>query len=90
MLVVARFVQGAGGAAGVGRSCSAWSSRCSPQPGERARAIGVVTFVGAAGASLGLVLGGVLTEALGWRSVFLVNVPIGVVALAAAVRALPA
>jgi MFS family permease len=60
-----------------------------PEPRERARAIGVVTFVGAAGASLGLVLGGVLTEALGWRSVFLVNLPIGVLALAAAMRALP-
>jgi MFS family permease len=60
-----------------------------PAAAERARAIGVVTFVGAAGASLGLVLGGVVTAALEWRWVFLVNAPIGVVALAAALRVLP-
>jgi EmrB/QacA subfamily drug resistance transporter len=88
MLVVARFVQGAGGAAAsavvLGMVVTLY-----PAAAERARAIGVVTFVGAAGASLGLVAGGVLTEALDWRWVFLVNVPIGVVALAAAVRALP-
>ena len=88
VLVVARFVQGAGGAA-ASAVVLGMVVTLFPQPGERARAIGVVTFVGAAGASLGLVLGGVLTEALGWRSVFLVNLPIGVLALAAAVRALP-
>jgi MFS family permease len=45
---------------------------------DRARALGAYAFVGAAGASVGLLLGGVLTEALGWRAIFLVNVPIGV------------
>lgn len=88
MLVIARFVQGAGGAAAsavvLGTVVTLF-----PAAGDRARAIGVVTFVGAAGASLGLVAGGVLTEALDWRWVFLVNLPIGVVALAAAVRVLP-
>jgi MFS family permease len=48
-----------------------------------------VTFVGAGGASLGLVAGGVITELLSWRWVFLVNAPIGVLALVAAVRVLP-
>ncbi|MFC5137109.1 MFS transporter [Actinomycetospora rhizophila] len=47
---------------------------------DRARALGAYAFVGAAGASLGLLLGGVLTEAVGWRAIFLVNVPIGVAA----------
>jgi EmrB/QacA subfamily drug resistance transporter len=88
VLVVARFVQGAGGA-GASAVVLGMVVTLFPEPRERARAIGVVTFVGAAGASLGLVIGGVLTEALGWRSVFLVNLPIGVLALAAAVRALP-
>jgi EmrB/QacA subfamily drug resistance transporter len=88
MLVVARFAQGAGGAA-ASAVVLGMVVTLFPEAGERARAIGVVTFVGAGGASLGLVLGGVLTEALGWRSVFLVNLPIGVVALAAAVRVLP-
>lgn len=55
---------------------------------DRARALGAYAFVGAAGASLGLLLGGVLTEAIGWRAIFLVNVPIGVVATALALRVL--
>ncbi|HEY6744514.1 MAG TPA: MFS transporter [Mycobacteriales bacterium] len=88
MLVVARFVQGAGGAA-ASAVVLGMVVTLFPAAGERARAIGVVTFVGAAGASLGLVTGGVLTEVLDWRWVFLVNAPIGVVALAAAVRVLP-
>jgi EmrB/QacA subfamily drug resistance transporter len=88
MLVVARFVQGVGGAAA---SAVVLGMVVTLFPGgvERARAIGVVTFVGAGGASIGLVAGGVITEALDWRWVFLVNAPIGVVALAAAVRVLP-
>jgi len=88
VLVAARFVQGAGGAAAAAVVLGMVVT-LFPEAGERARAIGVVTFVGAAGASLGLVAGGVLTEALNWRWVFLVNVPIGVLALAAAVRVLP-
>lgn len=51
----------------------------------RARAFGLLAFVGAAGASIGTVAGGVLTEAAGWRSVFWVNVPVGLAALAGAV-----
>ena len=58
-------------------------------PGDRARAMGAYAFVGAAGASIGLLLGGVLTEALSWRAIFLVNVPIGVVATALVLRVLP-
>ena len=60
-----------------------------PEPGERAKAIGVFSFVGAAGASIGLVLGGVLTDALNWHWIFFVNLPIGIAALALAIRALP-
>jgi len=48
---------------------------------QRAQAIGAYSFVGAAGASVGLVLGGVLTEALSWHWIFFVNVPIGLAAL---------
>jgi EmrB/QacA subfamily drug resistance transporter len=88
MLVVARFVQGAGGAA-ASAVVLGMVVTLFPGAAERARAIGVVTFVGAGGASIGLVTGGVITEALDWRWVFLVNAPIGVVALAAAVRVLP-
>ncbi|HEV7658131.1 MAG TPA: MFS transporter [Mycobacteriales bacterium] len=88
LLVVARFVQGAGGAA-ASAVVLGMVVTLFPAAAERARAIGVVTFVGAAGASIGLVTGGVITEALDWRWVFLINAPIGVVALAAAARVLP-
>jgi EmrB/QacA subfamily drug resistance transporter len=50
-------------------------------PGERARAMGVYAFVGAAGASIGLLLGGVLTASVGWPWIFWVNVPIGLAAI---------
>lgn len=57
---------------------------------DRARALGAYAFVGAAGASLGLLLGGVLTEVVGWRAIFLVNVPIGVAATALVLRVVAA
>jgi EmrB/QacA subfamily drug resistance transporter len=53
-----------------------------PEPAERARAMGVYAFVGAAGASIGVLLGGVLTETAGWPWIFWVNLPIGAVAIA--------
>jgi EmrB/QacA subfamily drug resistance transporter len=52
-----------------------------PEPGDRARAMGVYAFVGAAGASMGVLLGGVLTAAVGWPWIFWVNVPIGLAAV---------
>ncbi len=77
MLIAARFVQGAGGAmvsaVSLGMIVTLYS-----EPRERAKAIGSYSFVGAAGASIGLVLGGVLTEAVNWHWIFFVNVPIGV------------
>ena len=54
-----------------------------PEPPERAKAMGVYSFTGAGGASLGLVLGGALTQALSWHWIFFVNVPFGVVAVVA-------
>ena len=61
-----------------------------PEPREQARAIGAFSFVGAGGASIGLVLGGLLTEAVGWHWIFLVNVPIGALAMLPAVRVIDA
>lgn len=85
VLVVARFVQGAGGALSsaviLGMIVTLF-----PQPGERARAIGIYSFVAAGGASVGLLAGGVLTEAINWHWIFFVNVPIGIATLVAAVR----
>ncbi|MET7424956.1 MFS transporter [Dactylosporangium sp. NPDC005555] len=81
MLVAARFLQGAGsamaGAVSLGIVVTLY-----PEPAGRAKAFGVFAFTGAAGASIGQVLGGVLTDLLSWHWIFLINVPIGVAALA--------
>lgn len=61
-----------------------------PEPREQARAIAVFSAVGAAGGALGTFLGGALTEALNWHWIFLINLPIGLVAWAAALRVLGA
>jgi MFS family permease len=57
-----------------------------PEPRDQAKAIGIYSFVAAAGASIGLLLGGVLTQALSWHWIFFVNLPIGVVTAFAASR----
>jgi EmrB/QacA subfamily drug resistance transporter len=80
MLVVARFVQGVA-AAMASAVVLGMVVALFPERVERAKAMGVYAFVGAAGASIGLVLGGVLTATVGWRWIFLVNIPIGVAAV---------
>jgi EmrB/QacA subfamily drug resistance transporter len=85
MLIAARFVQGVG-AAMSSAVVLGMVVALFPEPGERARAMGVYAFVGAAGASIGTLLGGVLTDTVGWRWIFLVNVPIGVAAALLALR----
>jgi EmrB/QacA subfamily drug resistance transporter len=81
-LVVARFVQGVGGAA-ASANVLAMLLALFPVGGGRASAMGVYSFVGVAGGSIGLLLGGVLTEALSWHWIFFVNVPIGAFAVLA-------
>ncbi|NUP50891.1 MAG: MFS transporter [Catenulispora sp.] len=89
LLVAARFVQGIGGAAASAVSLGILVTMFT-EPRERGKALGVFAFTGAAGASIGQVLGGVLTEALSWHWIFMINIPIGLLTLAAAVRAIPA
>src|SRR3954466_1386052 len=72
MLVGARFLQGAGGAL-TSAVILGMIVTMFPQQREQAKAIGVYAFVASAGASLGLLLGGVLTEALSWHWIFFVN-----------------
>jgi len=84
-LIVARFVQGAGGAL-TSAVILGVIVRTFPEPREQAKAIGVYSFVASAGASIGLLAGGVLTQALSWHWIFFVNVPVGVVAAVLAVR----
>ena len=86
-LIAARFLQGIGGAT-TSAVILGMIVTMFPRPRERARAIGVYSFVSAAGASIGLLAGGILTQALNWHWIFLVNLPIGVTAVALAVRLL--
>ncbi len=76
-LVVARIVQGLGGAIVNAVSLSLIMNLFTEE-GERAKAMGVFGFVCAGGGSLGVLLGGVLTSVLNWHWIFLVNLPIGV------------
>ena len=78
-LVVARFLQGAA-AALASAVIIAIIAVEFPEPADRAKAMSLYTFVIAGGASLGLLLGGVLTEAINWHWIFFVNLPIGAVA----------
>jgi EmrB/QacA subfamily drug resistance transporter len=77
LLITARAVQGLGGAIVSAVSLSLIMNMF-PDAAERAKAMGVYGFVCAGGGSIGLLLGGVLTSALNWHWIFLVNLPIGV------------
>jgi EmrB/QacA subfamily drug resistance transporter len=85
MLVGARFLQGVGGAV-TSAVILGMIVTMFPEPREQAKAIGVYSFVAAAGASLGLLLGGVLTQAINWHWIFFVNIPIGLLTAFAASR----
>jgi EmrB/QacA subfamily drug resistance transporter len=85
MLVGARFVQGVGGAM-TSAVILGMIFTMFPEPREQAKAMGVFTFVAAGGGSVGLILGGVLTDAINWHWIFFVNIPIGIVTLVLARR----
>jgi EmrB/QacA subfamily drug resistance transporter len=77
LLIAARFVQGVGGAM-TSAVILGIIVTMFPEPAERAKALGVYTFVAAGGGSIGLLAGGVLTETLNWHWIFYINLPIGV------------
>ncbi|MEH0516499.1 MFS transporter [Streptomyces sp. B21-106] len=87
-LIAARFLQGIGSAMASAVSLGILVTLFT-ESRERARAIAVFSFTGAAGASIGQVAGGVLTDALDWHWIFFINLPIGVAVLSTAVRVLP-
>jgi EmrB/QacA subfamily drug resistance transporter len=89
ILLAARFLQGVGSAMAVAVSLGILVTLFT-DPWERRRAIAVFSFTGAAGASVGQVLGGVLTDALSWHWIFVTNVPVGLAVLAVARHVLPA
>ncbi len=88
-LVGARAVQGLGGAVTSAVSLSLIMTLFT-DVGERTKAMGVYGFVAAGGGSVGVLLGGVLTDVLSWHWIFLVNVPIGAAVCVFALRILPA
>ena len=77
LLVAARALQGLGGAV-VSAIALSLIMNIFTDAGERAKAMGIYGFVCAGGGSIGVLAGGVLTSALSWHWVFLVNLPIGV------------
>jgi EmrB/QacA subfamily drug resistance transporter len=85
ILIGARFIQGIGGAL-ASAVILGMIVTMFPKPAEQAKAIGVYTFVAVAGGSIGLLAGGVLTEAINWHWVFFVNLPIGVATALFALR----
>ncbi len=87
MLVGARFLQGVGGAM-TSAVILGMIVTMFPEPREQAKAIGVYAFVASAGGSVGLLAGGVLTQAINWHWIFFINIPIGIATAVLAVRLL--
>jgi EmrB/QacA subfamily drug resistance transporter len=89
MLIAARFVQGIGGAM-TSAVVLGMIVTMFREAREQARAIGVYSFVASAGGAIGLLAGGVLTQAVSWHWIFFVNLPVGAATLALAVKLVPA
>ena len=89
VLIAARSVQGVGGAIASAVALSLMMTLFT-EAADRAKAMGIFGFVAAGGGSIGVLLGGVLTDSLDWHWIFLVNVPIGVLVCALSLRLLPA
>jgi EmrB/QacA subfamily drug resistance transporter len=78
MLIAARFIQGVGGAIS-SAVILAMIVTLFPRPDEQAKAFGVFSFIASAGAAIGLLAGGLITQAVSWHWIFFVNLPIGIV-----------
>jgi MFS family permease len=87
LLVFARFVQGVGGALLTPGSLAIIEAVFHPD--DRPRAIGAWAGLGAIAGAIGPTVGGYLTDAVSWRAVFLINIPLGVFVVVAAVRHVP-
>jgi EmrB/QacA subfamily drug resistance transporter len=87
MLIAARFIQGIGGAVS-SAGILAMIVTLFPRPAEQAKAFGVFSFVASAGAAVGLLAGGLITQAVSWHWIFFVNLPIGLVTAIVSVRLL--
>jgi EmrB/QacA subfamily drug resistance transporter len=88
MLIIGRGLQGLGGAMVSPAALSIITTTFAEGP-DRTKALGVWSAIAAGGAAVGLLMGGVLTDALSWQWCFFVNVPVGIGAIVAAVRYVP-
>ena len=88
VLVAARFLQGVGGAM-TSAVILGMIVTMFPEPRDQAKAIGVYAFVASAGGSVGLLAGGVLTQAINWHWIFFINIPIGIATAVIGARLLP-
>jgi EmrB/QacA subfamily drug resistance transporter len=88
LLIVARFVQGMFGAFSTSVILAIIATEF-PDPRERARAMSAYIFVAVGGGAVGLLAGGVLTQAINWHWIFFINVPVGVLAFALGVALVP-
>jgi EmrB/QacA subfamily drug resistance transporter len=88
MLIVGRGLQGLGGALLSPAALSILTTTFT-ETGERTRALGIWSAIAAGGGAVGLLLGGVLTDLVSWPWIFIVNVPVGVIALTATLRFVP-
>src|SRR5438552_17663335 len=88
LLIAARAVQGVGGAVASAVSLSLMMTLFT-EPAERAKAMGIFGFVAAGGGSIGVLLGGILTDSINWHWIFLVNLPIGAAVFLLSLRFLP-
>jgi MFS family permease len=81
-------VQGAAGAV-VSAVALSMMMTLFTEPAERAKAMGIFGFVASGGGSIGVLLGGILTDALAWHWIFLVNVPVGFAVVVLALMVIP-
>jgi EmrB/QacA subfamily drug resistance transporter len=88
MLIGARAVQGIGGAV-VSAVALSLTMTLFTEPAERAKAMGVFGFVASGGGSIGVLLGGILTDVLDWHWIFLVNVPVGIAVIVLSLMLIP-
>src|SRR5438445_11428908 len=87
MLVAARFLQGIGGAVSTAVILGMVVTMF-PEPAERAKAFGIFSFVASAGAAVGLLAGGLITQAVSWHWFFFFYLPIGIITAISAARML--
>ena len=88
MLIIGRGLQGLGGAMVSPAALSIITTTFAEGP-DRNKALGVWSAIAAGGAAIGLLLGGILTDLLSWEWCFFVNVPVGALAILAALRYVP-